>query len=55
MREISIELQKQNLTIPGMYLKNSHLYQENVDEKKTWYIGTLSNMLINQAYIGNMV
>lgn len=55
LRDISIELQKRNLTIPGMYLKNGHLYQENGDEKKTWYIGTLSNMLRNQAYIGNMV
>lgn len=55
LRDISKELQKRNLTIPGQYLKNGHLYQENDDDKKVWYIGTLSNMLSNQAYIGNMV
>lgn len=55
LRDISKELQKRNLSIPGKYLENGHLYQQDGDEKKIWNIGTLSNMLCNQAYIGNMV
>lgn len=55
LRDISKELQSRNLTIPGKYIENGHLYQQDGDEKKIWYIGTLSNILCNQAYIGNMV
>lgn len=53
--KISLELQRRNLTIPGMYHKNNHLYQEAGDERKIWRVGTLSTMLKNQAYIGNLV
>lgn len=55
LRDVSKELQSRNLTIPGKYIENGHLYQQDGDEKKIWYIGTLSNILCNQAYIGNMV
>ena len=55
LRKISIYLQSENFSIPAQYLKTGHLYQENGDEKKIWHIGTLSNILKNQAYIGNLV
>ena len=55
IRKISIYLQNKNLSIPAQYLKTGHLYQEDGDEKKVWHIGTLSNILKNQAYIGNLV
>lgn len=55
LREISRELQRRNLTIPGIYAKNNHLYQEEGDEKYLWRVGTISAMLKNQAYIGNVV
>ena len=55
LRKISIYLQSENFSIPAQYLKARHLYQENGDEKKIWHIGTLSNILKNQAYIGNLV
>lgn len=55
LRKISIYLQSEKFSIPAQYLKTGHLYQENGDEKKIWHIGTLSNILKNQAYIGNLV
>lgn len=55
IRKISIYLQNKNLSIPAQYLKTGHLYQEDGDEKKVWHIGTLSNILKNQAYIGNLI
>lgn len=55
IRKISIYLQSENFSIPTQYLKTGHLYQEDGDEKKIWNIGTLSNILKNQAYIGDLV
>lgn len=55
LRQISLILQERNLSIPGQYLKTGHLYQEKGDEVKIWYVGTISNILKNQAYIGNLV
>lgn len=55
VRQISIALQERNLSIPGQYLKTGHLFQEDGDEVKIWHIGTIGNILRNQAYIGNLV
>lgn len=55
LREISIKLQEQELSIPGQYFRTGHLYREQEDEVKLWRIGTISNILHNQLYIGNMV
>ena len=55
VRQISIILQERNLSIPGQYLKTGHLHQEEEDEVKIWHVGTISNILRNQAYIGNLV
>ena len=55
VRQISIILQEKNLSIPGQHLKTGHLYQEEGDEVKIWHVGTISNILRNQAYIGNLV
>lgn len=55
LREISINLQEQKLSIPGQYFRTGHLYWEQEDEVKLWRIGTISNILHNQLYIGNMV
>ena len=54
-REISLKLQEQKLSIPGQYFRTGHLYREPEDEVKKWYIGTVSNILHNQSYIGNLV
>ena len=55
LRNISRILQERNISIPGQYLKTGHLYQEPGDEIKNWHVGTIGNILRNQAYIGNMV
>lgn len=55
LRQISLILQDRNLSIPGQYLKTGHLYQEEGDEVKIWHVGTIGNILRNQAYIGNLV
>ena len=55
LRNISRILQERNLSIPGQYLKTGHLYQEPGDEVKNWHVGTIGNILRNQAYIGNLV
>ena len=55
LREISIVLQERNLSIPKQYLNTGHLYQEPGDEIKVWSPHTLSTILKNQAYIGNLV
>lgn len=55
LREISMKLQEQKLSIPGQYFRNGHLYLEPDDEVKLWRIGTISNILHNQSYIGNLV
>lgn len=55
LREISMKLQERKLSIPGQYFRNGHLYLEPDDEVKLWRIGTISNILHNQSYIGNLV
>lgn len=55
LRLISLILHDRNLSIPGQYLKTGHLYQEDGDEVKIWHVGTIRNILRNQAYIGNLV
>ena len=55
LREIARELQSYRLALPGEYLKSGKLYVEEGQEAKAWYAGTISNILKNQAYIGNMV
>lgn len=55
LREIAKALQEYRLALPGDYLKTGNLYVENGAEAKAWYPGTISNILKNQAYIGNMV
>ena len=36
-------------------MKTGMLYVDEGQEAKAWYAGTISNILKNQAYIGNMV
>lgn len=55
LRQISIRLQEQKLNIPGQYFRTGHLYREPEDKITKWYIGTISNILHNQTYIGNLV
>jgi len=55
LREIARSLEEQKVSIPGQYMKIGHLYLEDGDEEHHWYIGTVSNILHNEAYIGNMV
>lgn len=55
LREIAKALQNYRLALPGEYLKSGKLYVEEGQEAKAWYVGTISNILKNQAYIGNMV
>lgn len=55
LREIAKALQNYRLALPGEYLKTGKLYVEEGQEAKAWYAGTISNILKNQAYIGNMV
>lgn len=55
LRAISKALQDYSLSSPGEYLKSGQLCHENEKTAKPWYIGTISTMLKNQAYIGNMV
>lgn len=55
LRKISMYLQDENISIPGQYLKTGHFYQDENDEKKKWHIGTISNILKNQAYIGHLI
>lgn len=55
LREIAKALQSYRLALPGEYLKTGKLYVEEEQEAKAWYAGTISNILKNQAYIGNMV
>lgn len=52
---IAKALQEYRLALPGDYLKTGNLYVEEGTEAKSWYPGTISNILKNQAYIGNMV
>ena len=55
LREIAKALQSYHLALPGEYLKTGKLYVDEGQEAKAWYAGTISNILKNQAYIGNMV
>ena len=55
LRSISSALQSYQLSSPGEYLKTRSLHHSNETDKKPWYIGTISTILSNQAYIGNMV
>lgn len=55
LREIAKALQNYRLALPGEYLKTGKLYVDEGQEAKAWYVGTISNILKNQAYIGNMV
>lgn len=55
LREIAKALQNYRLALPGEYLKTGKLYVDEDQEAKAWYAGTISNILKNQAYIGNMV
>lgn len=55
LRAISKALQDYSLSSPGEYLKSRQLCHETEETAKPWYIGTISTMLNNQAYIGNMV
>jgi len=55
LRDIAIMLNDKRVTIPGQYQKTKHVYIEAGEEEKKWHIGTLSNILHNQAYIGNVV
>lgn len=55
LREIAKALQNYRLALPGEYLKTGKLYVDEGQVAKAWYAGTISNILKNQAYIGNMV
>lgn len=55
LRKIGRALQSYRLALPGDYLKTGKLYVDEGQEAKAWYAGTISNILKNQAYIGNMV
>lgn len=55
LREIAKALQNYRLALPGEYLKTGKLYVDEGQAAKAWYAGTISNILKNQAYIGNMV
>ncbi len=55
LRDISRELQRRNLAAPGEYAKTHSLYSAEDDENNFWRIGTISAILKNEAYIGNMV
>lgn len=55
LRKIGRALQSYRLALPGAYLKTGNIYVDEGQEAKAWYVGTISNILKNQAYIGNMV
>ena len=55
LRSISLRLQEQRLRIPGSYLKTGKLYLDPGEAPQQWYIGTISNILSSEAYIGNLV
>ena len=54
-REISKELQKRKLATPGEYYRTGEFVSSSKEIKTKWYIGTISNILHNQAYIGDLV
>ena len=55
LREISLQLQEKRIRIPGSYLKTKEVYLHDGEPPQQWYVGTISNILSNQAYIGNLV
>ena len=55
LRMISRALQEQRLRIPGSYLKTGELYLREGEEAQKWYIGTISNILSSEVYVGNLV
>lgn len=55
LREIGKALQSYRVALPSEYFKTGKLYVEEGQEAKAWYPGTISNILKNQVYIGNMV
>ena len=55
LRKVSLKLQEQRLRIPAEYYRTGKLYLEENDEQQVWYIGTISGILHNEAYIGNLV
>ena len=54
LRDISRELQRRKLNIPGVYARTHELYRED-DEDGIWRIGTISAMLSNETYTGNLI
>ena len=54
LRKIADTLEKEGYAIPGQYLKTGHLLVAEGEERKNWHIGSISNILKNQAYIGNL-
>ena len=55
LRKVSLKLQEQRLRIPAEYYRTGKLYLEEIDDPQVWYIGTISGILHNEAYIGNLV
>ena len=55
LREIAKALQEYRLALPGDYLKNRESLCGGRCRSKGMVSGTISNILKNQAYIGNMV
>jgi len=55
LREISRKLQERRLRIPGSYLKTGELFLREEEETQKWNIGTISNILSSQMYIGDLV
>ena len=55
LREISKKLQEENYTIPRQYAATGHLYQEEGDQVKIWHVGTISNILRNRTYTGELI
>ena len=54
-RQIAKNLEKQNLSAPGLYLRTHLLHNQDDNKVSRWYVGTISNILNNRAYIGNMI
>lgn len=55
LRNIAKQLEVQQLSSPGEYLRTQSLHCVDNHKKSRWYTGTISSILKNQAYIGMMV
>lgn len=55
LRKVSLKLQEQRLRTPAEYYRTGKLYLGENDDPQVWYIGTISVILHNEAYIGNLV